>query len=559
MVENLEAALAMAAADVAGHRFVTTSGETVEPDGRVSLGPESVSARLLSRRSELKDIELQVADNDERIATLADQLNRTQAEATHLEELQHELRSALSESNTAKVEAGVSLENLRDALGRLTTEQPMIAQEVVLIEQQIEETLARSADGDRSLEELERQNNERQRLIEKQQERIDEVVATRRQVQEQLTEVKVEAAQLSEKRAAVSETVAALLRTIRELESAAEAARLDIQQCRARIGEAQDVITTGREALTGLETTIQQLEESSTKLRQQRETLRLDLEKLSQAVRTTRDRLTTVEAQLHEHQTSLAESRVRRDDLAIRIREELGIDLSEAYKEYDHQDQDWAQVEARIAELRGKMDRLGHVNVDAITELHELEERHSFLAGQRDDLTGSQKQLEQLIDKLNEDSQRRFQTAFDQIREHFRTMFRRLFGGGRAEITLEDPNNVLDCGIEIVAQPPGKELLNISLMSGGEKSMTAIALLMSIFKSRPAPFVILDEVDAALDEANNERFNQIVQEFVGTVQFIIITHSKWTMNTADHLYGITMQEPGVSTRVSVQLTGANVA
>ena len=164
-----------------------------------------------------------------------------------------------------------------------------------------------------------------------------------------------------------------------------------------------------------------------------------------------------------------------------------------------------------------------------------------------------------MIDKLNEDSQRRFQTAFDQIREHFRTMFRRLFGGGRAEITLEDPNNVLDCGIEIVAQPPGKELLNISLMSGGEKSMTAIALLMSIFKSRPAPFVILDEVDAALDEANNERFNQIVQEFVGTVQFIIITHSKWTMNTADHLYGITMQEPGVSTRVSVQLTGANVA
>jgi chromosome segregation protein len=149
--------------------------------------------------------------------------------------------------------------------------------------------------------------------------------------------------------------------------------------------------------------------------------------------------------------------------------------------------------------------------------------------------------------------------AFGQISENFRALFRKLFGGGRADIILEDRENVLDCGIEIVAQPPGKELQAISLMSGGEKSMTAIALLMSIFKTRPAPFAILDEVDAALDEANNNRFNRIVEEFVSQAQFIIVTHSKRTMNIADRLYGITMQEPGVSTRVSVQLGQANVA
>jgi chromosome segregation protein len=205
------------------------------------------------------------------------------------------------------------------------------------------------------------------------------------------------------------------------------------------------------------------------------------------------------------------------------------------------------------------MDRLGNVNFDAINELEEIEQRHSFLTGQYDDLTESHRQLERLIQKLNSESRDRFQESFDQIREHFRGMFRKLFGGGKADIVLEDPDNLLECGIEIVAQPPGKELQVISLMSGGEKSLTAIALLMSIFKNRPAPFAIMDEVDAALDEANNDRFNQIIREFVDNTQFIVITHSKWTMNIADQLYGITMPEPGVSTRVSVEFTDANVA
>jgi chromosome segregation protein len=205
------------------------------------------------------------------------------------------------------------------------------------------------------------------------------------------------------------------------------------------------------------------------------------------------------------------------------------------------------------------MTRLGNVNLDAITELTELAERHGFLTGQRDDLTESRRQLEQLIEKLNKESRERFEASFEQIRENFRALFRKLFGGGRADIVLEDPEDSLECGIEIVAQPPGKDLQIISLMSGGEKSLTAIALLMSIFKSRPAPCAILDEVDAALDEANNDRFNRIVQEFVSDAQFVIITHSKRTMSVADQLYGITMHEPGVSTRVSVQLADASVA
>jgi chromosome segregation protein len=228
------------------------------------------------------------------------------------------------------------------------------------------------------------------------------------------------------------------------------------------------------------------------------------------------------------------------------------LNLADLYESYDHAEQDWAAVEAEIQELRAKIERLGHVNLDAIAEQDELEQRCTFLSSQRDDLHKSHRELEQLIRQLNAESKRRFREAFETIRENFRDVFRKLFAGGRADIILEDPEEVLDCGIEIVARPPGKELQSISLLSGGEKALTAIALLLGIFRSRPAPFAILDEVDAALDEANNERFNHIVQEFLDRSQFILITHSKRTMTIADRLFGVTMQEPGVSTPVSVK-------
>ncbi len=559
VVETLDDALAMARMDVSGHRFVTRRGEVLEPDGRVGLGPSASTAGLISRKSELRDIGVQLKDIDERVVTLGDQLNRTQAEVSHLDVVQQELRTAIYESNTAKVEANAALQNTCETVQRLTGEQPLIASEVAFIEQEINEVLEESAAGGKSLEAIEGQNKERERLVALHQERIDGVVNSRREVQEQATQAKVEAGQLTEKRAAAAETITALRRTIHELESSVVAAKHDLEQCEARIADAESAIALARQESLTLTAETLELEATTIELRKQRDDLRLELEALNHAVKSARNELATEEGRLHEQEMSLTQTTVRRDELVTRIVDEMGVNLSERYTQYEHQEQDWERVETEIVELRGKMERLGNVNLDAITELEELEQRHSFLAGQRDDLNESLRQLSQLIVKLNEESQERFKTAFEQIRENFRGLFRKLFGGGRADILLEDPTNVLDCGIEIVAQPPGKELQAISLMSGGEKSMTAIALLMSIFKTRPAPCAILDEVDAALDEANNERFTRIVKEFVSEAQFIVVTHSKRTMSIGDRLYGITMQEPGVSTRVSVQLGKVDAA
>ncbi len=558
VVEDLAAALRFARDDVHGHRFITVSGEIVEPDGRVGFGPASSAAGLIVRRSELKDIEVQSARVAESIDRLGDQLNRTDAEMSHLDDVQQQLRTAVYELKTSRVEAGAAQDNVREAIERLSRERPLIAREVEFLEEQMKDVLLKSEQGNRSLEELEQESKHREEGIERHQARIDDVVAGRRRLQEQVTDTRVLVGQLTEKRIAATETGAALRRENLELEGAVSALRAELEQCRARIAESEAASERARELVAALGARVSELDAAATELRRQREGFRVEVENLHQAVRAARSQLSEAEAMLHRHEMSLAEINVRRDDLVQRIRDELGLDLSQRYAQYEYQDQDWTLVETEMAELRGKMERLGNVNLDALQELQELEERHGFLSKQRDDLTDSQRQLEQLIEKLNSESRDQFRATLEQIREHFRALFRRLFGGGRADILLEDPENLLECGIEIVAQPPGKELQSIGLMSGGEKSMTAIALLMSIFKTKPAPFTILDEVDAALDEANNQRFNAIVKEFQKETQFIIITHSKWTMNTADRLYGITMQEPGVSTRVSVELNAVGV-
>jgi len=230
----------------------------------------------------------------------------------------------------------------------------------------------------------------------------------------------------------------------------------------------------------------------------------------------------------------------------------LQIDLAEAYKDYTRQEVDWEQIKEEITELRGKIERLGNVNVDAIEEQESLEKRHEFLSEQVQDLNSSRAQLQQLISRLNKKSTEKFQETFEQIRIHFQEIFRKLFGGGKADIMLEDSEDILEAGIEVIAKPPGKETRSISLLSGGEKSMTALALLFSVFKTKPSPFCFLDEVDAALDEANNERFNMLLKEFQKDSQFIIITHAKRTMSIADVLFGITMQIRGVSKKISVR-------
>jgi chromosome segregation protein len=212
------------------------------------------------------------------------------------------------------------------------------------------------------------------------------------------------------------------------------------------------------------------------------------------------------------------------------------------------------QLAEIVEQLTRQLDAMGPVNLEAVQEYDELEERYRFLENQSNDLSNSRRELLDVIARINQTTEKLFAETFAQVRINFREMFTELFGGGRADLSLLDESDALNCGIEISAKPPGKQLQSISLLSGGERTMTAVALLFAIYMVRPSPFCILDEMDAPLDESNINRFIKMLDRFVRQSQFIIITHNKRTIAKADILYGVTMEERGVSKLVGLRLT-----
>ena len=233
-------------------------------------------------------------------------------------------------------------------------------------------------------------------------------------------------------------------------------------------------------------------------------------------------------------------------------RKELNLAAEEVASSEGGEIDDTGDAEQRYQQVRSKIEALGPVNTQALEEYQEAQQRYEFLNTQRQDLLDSIRDTEKAIHELDVESRRRFQEAFEGINAHFRQMFQTLFGGGQGEMRLTDETNLAESGIDMVASPPGKRLQNVLLLSGGEKSLTAMALLMAIFRYTPSPFCILDEVDAPLDEPNIERLTRLLKEMAAETQFVVITHAKRTMEAAESLYGVTMQEPGVSTLVSVK-------
>jgi chromosome segregation protein len=284
---------------------------------------------------------------------------------------------------------------------------------------------------------------------------------------------------------------------------------------------------------------------------EKREKIAVETEERAEKVRVSRTKFEEIQREVHGFEVTEAQMNVEVRNIEEKLQVEYKVDLDNPPVALG-KDFDGDSAEKESIELRAKIERLGLVNMVAVEEYDELNQRYKFLTEQRDDLLKAKDDLQKAINKINLTSKELFTSTFATVQENFKDTFQRLFEGGRAELILIDEGDVLESGIEIVARPPGKRLQSVSLLSGGEKALTAIALLFSLFMVKPSPFCLLDEIDAPLDDVNVGRFVHLLKEFSKKTQFIMITHSKVSMESADAMYGVTMQESGVSKIISTR-------
>ena len=533
-------------------QFVTLKGEFLSADGMIKLGPLGRATGLISRKSRLRQLHQIIANITSEVVAVESQIDKKNQTKTHLEHLCKDLRTAVYEANTEKMQVTSKLSIIEQNIKRLRQEEPLIANEIDILEEQIAQSVQKEYDSKQKLQELETVNSQRTAHIEELEAKYNQQKQQQQTLANELTDLKIALSQITEQSKASRQIIVSLQRQMQENSLAAESANEEVKSCTMQLTEAQRDILNCETDVSEMFVEKEKNQENSRLLHKKIEKLLDERKQTEQLIRLKRDEKLETEKKINELRIELGQLEVKQQDMVERVREQLQLDLAEAYKNYTDEDVDWDKVKEEIAELRGKIERLGNVNVDAIDEQKILEQRHSFLSNQVQDLNSSRTQLQQLINRLNKKSREKFQQTFEEIRGHFQEIFRKLFGGGKADIMLEDAEDVLEAGIEVIARPPGKETRSISLLSGGEKSMTAIALLFAVFKTKPSPFCFLDEVDAALDEANNERFNMLLREFQKDSQFIVITHAKRTMSIADVLFGITMQIRGVSKKISVR-------
>jgi chromosome segregation protein len=277
------------------------------------------------------------------------------------------------------------------------------------------------------------------------------------------------------------------------------------------------------------------------------------LAEIGESIKELRPQVDACQEEKNRIQLSLAAQRIELQHLAANLREKYDVQIEALSPDFGQNPPSQTELAAEIDDLRSRLDRMGDVNLAAIGEYEELTERFRFMSQQKEDLERSMADLQQTIVKLNRICRLRFKESFDAINEKFEAIFPRLFRGGKAKLVLTDENDFLETGVDIIVQPPGKKLQSITLLSGGEKALTAVSLLFAIFLTKPSPFCFLDEVDAPLDDANLDRFNEMIKEMSEHSQFVLVTHNKKSMQAAEILYGITMAEPGVSKVVSVRM------
>jgi chromosome segregation protein len=570
----------------AGCDFVTLSGDLLSRHGVYTggylngHGNPKAPASILGRKNQIAELQAEVEEIKERVAEASRKRGILLSEQT-------ELQASLQQAQTELREQEVAIATREGEFNALENSRRLLLQKIEtvvyevqsLAEQEKEGLQKRNALTSRADELASREQSCQQQVVE-----ITSGVENMRQQRDNataaLTESKVSLATEEQLSASFKQQLQGLQQRIRELVQFLQQRRAEVSGFITRKEQAESEIQESRLHIERLAHDRDQVNAQIGELMGRKQSQESDISERDEALREQRRRLTQLQEQRGSIDVELAQKNMAAQNLRDRIQQKYHVNLDDIRSEcitITFADEgpakvhtltpeematsgvatDWNVVAQQVEALQKKLDEIGPVNLVAIEEYEETEQRHQFLTKQHDDLVSAKAQLLEVINKINVQTKQMFFETFEKIRDNFRNMFVEVFGGGKADLILTDENDVLESGIDIVARPPGKQLQTISLLSGGEQTMTAVSLLFSIYQVKPSPFCVLDELDAPLDEANINRFVRILQRFIVHSQFIIITHNKRTIGMADVLYGVTMEEHGVSKIVSVKFHKAD--
>ncbi|EZH67216.1 hypothetical protein DH09_04580 [Bacillaceae bacterium JMAK1] len=558
IVSDLESGQAIAKASEFRHRIVTLDGDVINPGGSMTGGSEKKKGQeLLGRKREQKELLEKKRDIEAAISDLEQTVKDKTNELDEAMQLSQRKEAALEELAESLQRAKEDLHLQRHTLQQKQSEHSLYVKEKNVLDQElIQWTEEKETNEQKAIELSERSISLEQEINEKEAEKKRQALSEK-EMQEQVTLLRIERAKQKEQLDHQKQTVKRLQTEVSEQ-----------QRELVNIKEEREALTYRLEDVSGGTSTI---DEDIEKARESKEKWQTYVEAKRKEREETNERLGLVEQAVTRFDTEYRDVDQERQHVEL-VTERLDVELDhlldrlqgeyeltyEAAKKKRDREIPIEDARKRLKLLERGIEELGYVNLGAIEEYERVSERYQFLKAQQEDLREARQTLVEAIREMDEEMTRKFRETFVQIREQFKETYRVMFGGGEADLVLSEPDDLLETGIDIFARPPGKKKQALSLLSGGEKSLTAIALLFAILNVRPVPFCILDEVEAALDEANVKRFANYLQRFSEQTQFIVITHRKGTMAASDSLYGVTMEESGVSRLVSVRLEEAEM-
>ena len=555
VVRDLKAGLSLWNRNGFYSTLVTPDGEVIDPMGTVTGGSDdALEGNFLTQRRHIRELKTLLAEldlelqlEDRQLEKLKEELERAETKKSSLAAEIHRLeidRVRLEHEHRA---ADRDVERLSQTAQALAQEQNDLAGALEQVNQELDQ--CRSAIERHSQDKTEKEN-----ILAQKQAALLELQQSVETVEAAVTQSRIRKAALGEKKENTHHNLDDRF-TLRQETLEQIGVRQDqIADINRRRSQIELALAESARALESGKRTLQESDERLQAQRRCHKEISRNLLEIEESIKELRPLGEACQEEKNRLQVALAEKKLRCEHLAANIRERYDADLENLGFEDVESITATEELLAEIDDLRGRLERMGEVNLAAIGEYEELSTRFQFMSQQKEDLEKSIADLQRTIIKLNRICRLRFKESFEEINEKFQSIFPRLFRGGKAKLVLTDENDYLDTGVDIVVQPPGKKLQFITLLSGGEKALTAVSLLFAIFLTKPSPFCFLDEVDAPLDDANIDRFNDMIKEMSQASQFVLVTHNKKTMQAAEVLYGITMAEPGVSKVVSVRMS-----